>query len=895
MSVTAIVAKSSTIEIPAILMEFVQNAKSFLVSEALRKIVKGKAEELRKEDIENLKTDIEKISKNLERLSKQNIEFDKRISEFVSQLIESDGFNKSIEGNSNLKSQIGKLKVEVLMKLEKIYEEITILTAINLPKIESLLEKGIDKEPEFFRNAGPIWTDFDNDFVYKSPEVNKVIKELENEDLIVIKGKPASGKSVILRNIGYELAKRNADIYYIELKKFLQSFTNEISKISHGYIIVDDAHLNIDLVEYLIVNRPRAKVIIASRDIDIERIKGLEYKFTEFLEKGILVEAENLARGLVDHYEKSRGKIPSGIKRKLSESNLWMLAWQLIAYAEYKSVDHEKVFEAVRKHIEQIKNVYGPGSIRNPENALLPLAIFYRHEIPVRKPFIEEFADDETVEKLLALSEISMFSLEGKDYLSLHHSEVAEIYLKVFLYFTDFGKDVKNRIDKCYEEKFGNVKLVSKLWVLKPISIYLRKYPEETTNILPKVWHVSGNYCWMYLRGIISRNFDDIVLGLNTERYISKIDWSLNLLDRDLKDKLIELLDPQELIRKVNSENDIEKIANLLMEINDCDTFRERVSEYINPKVLFEKIKEDDNIKSVLWFLYSLANTLENSNLRIPKTVWKKMKIYKLEDLVKRVLSQEDINDISLLLLYVFSLDKSKAFSILNTSTFREFFENLMRNGDISDIRDFLLAIDPKLLNKIVSQVGVDAFVNRIIESLTERKLFKGFGFYLGDMADLFHSISNANMTVLKRILRNLDADLLTNDLNEEESSWVIASFISAVSIANRDLSISILRNISKTSFNEFTNKIKAEGEEGFSTIQWCISELAEASEVFARKVVKNIGKNWFLKVILQEEDLEKVVDLIRTLYGIDGKFAYEVLNTLDSERRNYVIEALED
>ena len=433
--------------IPGIALELVKQMGSFATSQLLSNLIKGKSKEIKPKDLESIKNEIQVLSDKIETILSKNISLNNEIIEFVSQLVASKEFKDIIARNKKLEAEIGRLRSEIMIKFEQLREEISVITSVKLAKIDDILEKDSCKDPEFFRNAGPNWIDFEKGFVYERSEVNKIIKELKNKDIVVIKGSPASGKSVILRNIGYKLTNEGADVYYIDLGKFLENQVGEISKISQGYIIVDNVHLNINFIEHLLVTKPKAKVIMASRDVDVEKINGPDYKFTEFLRKAILIEGEKSARGIVHLYEQKMGEMPLRTRQKLTYNNLWILAWELMAYSEYKSIEHEKVLEKVRKYIERVKNFYVPNNIKNPEDVLLPLSIFYKYEIPVRKPFITEFADEDTIDKLLTLNEISMFSLNTKDYLTLHHSEIAEIYLKLKL------SDLFNSIKSYYFSK----------------------------------------------------------------------------------------------------------------------------------------------------------------------------------------------------------------------------------------------------------------------------------------------------------------------------------------------------------------------------------------------------------------------------------------------------------
>ena len=65
---------------------------------------------------------------------------------------------------------------------------------------------------------------------------------------MIIKGEPASGKSVVLRNVGYELANNGEKVYIIELKQEKPP-REEIMKLENCYLFIDDVHLDPFFVE----------------------------------------------------------------------------------------------------------------------------------------------------------------------------------------------------------------------------------------------------------------------------------------------------------------------------------------------------------------------------------------------------------------------------------------------------------------------------------------------------------------------------------------------------------------------------------------------------------------------------------------------------------------------
>ena len=77
-----------------------------------------------------------------------------------------------------------------------------------------------------------------------------------------------------------------------------------------------------------------------------------------------------------------------------------------------KTLFVKKIKDYARKDLKD-------SGVENAEDVLLPLSVFYKYEIPLRKEFVEELSDHENIGKLLELNEIRNFEKAGFEYLSL--------------------------------------------------------------------------------------------------------------------------------------------------------------------------------------------------------------------------------------------------------------------------------------------------------------------------------------------------------------------------------------------------------------------------------------------------------------------------------------------
>jgi hypothetical protein len=128
-------------------------------------------------------------------------------------------------------------------------------------KGENVLGKEGASEPKIFREQGPLWIDFQRGMVATGAFqllLTKQGKELRFDDLfknhqVIILAPPASGKSVLLRYICYELCTRKNSVYFVELKRDKSQIVKIIDDLAKAdwsqledvvYFLVDDVHLD---------------------------------------------------------------------------------------------------------------------------------------------------------------------------------------------------------------------------------------------------------------------------------------------------------------------------------------------------------------------------------------------------------------------------------------------------------------------------------------------------------------------------------------------------------------------------------------------------------------------------------------------------------------------------
>lgn len=543
----------------------------------------------------------EELIKELKELSESQF---KEIGEVVGVSVE---YLKDIQGIALYTFEELRADHEEIIALLRHLIEIQ-TTEITIPTIQSALRKGETLEGDFFKKE-PEWIDFEKGFVVERREVVELIKKLENDNIQLVLGEPASGTSVILKNIGFKLANENNKVYVVELKKHswdeVKRYFDDIFKIKDGkaVFIVDDAHLYLSDCESLVrefKNRIlQAKLIIGSREIRERHPK--EVSEFEYLSKTDIY-AEDVTEKMIKRFlERKYGFSDERIKtvsKNLEEykKDLWHLSWALKAYnPEKDSVKAEEIYDKVK---DTIRNM-SPGA----EDAFLPLSVFFRFEIPVERNFLEEQLkiEGDEINKLIENSEIIETEEIGRNrMLSLIHSSVAELYFGAYQRYPDFGRRTKKKI------------------------------------LNQRVEDLEYRLFYKYMTSTDPRNAVDVMIHLGDV-------WSNEEGGITLRKKLIEDDKIQGLIKEgIEQEENVEKIGFcvLVIAIASEEVAREIVNR-INIDTLLLKIKQEEDLGKIGFCVGSIVDSNKEVGLKLFDSVL--LKIEKEEDVGKIGLCVRDI------------------------------------------------------------------------------------------------------------------------------------------------------------------------------------------------------------------------------------------------------------
>lgn len=539
--------------------------------------------------------------------------------------------------------------------------------------IQSVLRKGETKEGAFFKNE-PEWVDFEQFFIVERKEVGDIINRLEKDKVQLVLGAPASGKSIILKNVGFKLA--NKKVYFMELKKHPQDeiklILEDILRIrdENTILIIDDAHLELSYCERLakaFKSRGKGNLIIGSREtseITEEHPKeGAEYELLSELSKtGIHIQAEVAAEKMIRTFLETQYYFDDDLIQTISDdlneykNDLWILSWALKSYNKDKEcVDKDEIYGNIATSIKKIKVGKYKESI-NAENVLLPLSIFYRHEIPIERYFLEEQLDIEEniIIQLIGLQEIA----EKNKMLSLHHPSDAELYFRVYQWFPDLGRKIKRTIlNGKDEEELEYYLFYRYLTTADPKNavdavISLGKDKEEMGGKILIKELIKINKIQQNINRGIEKEKDIIKVG----KCISMVAW------RGGEDglKLIDNINVKALSLKIDNEDDIEKIKMFLlnMGLTNEDIARKLV-ENLDIQALSLKIETEDDIIVILSLLSLIAKASEEVGLKLVESI-------NLKNLSDKIEIKNDLKKIELYMSLIAKARKSIAEKIIN-------------------------------------------------------------------------------------------------------------------------------------------------------------------------------------------------------------------------------------
>ncbi|RJS71838.1 DUF4062 domain-containing protein [Methanophagales archaeon] len=416
-----------------------------------------------------VKNDEDTVRKREERL--------KKLLEKIKHEVTYKDFKDAEELKAHVKDRLRALWHEKFKGKGKEFEKSGILAKFGGEKV---LRKERSLKSEIFRQQGPLWIDFQEKkvatdvFKTLSTEQGEEVafEELLNAQYALLLAPPASGKSVLLRYICYELCKQEKKVLFIELKsKYQKSVVEKIIEDSKTgkiewsalendiYFLIDDVHLDpnlsIEFFEMLNYHMDNPHIVMAGRDISSHDLDSLKREVRKMDGLEVKLDANVLSQSIYQHFIEIWNKENSGdLKVQYDDvshyaSDLWFFARALQAYAKGKR-DEKGIFENLRED-----------TLYYHEKApcvLLALANFYAFELPVDELKFKEILLKNGLKSFLEVDYDELLNILIKNgvvlremgYLWLPHSSLANLYIKSSD-LTSFGSQIIDHFGR-----FGN-------------------------------------------------------------------------------------------------------------------------------------------------------------------------------------------------------------------------------------------------------------------------------------------------------------------------------------------------------------------------------------------------------------------------------------------------------
>jgi len=518
-----------------------------------------------------------------------------------------------------------------------------------------------ERKEEFFRIMGPIEIDFTKGIIFRRNEVDLIIKKIKENRIHIIRGPPASGKTVLARNICYEL-NRLFNIYWLDMDDLIDDTANVYSEIlrlnrSNSLIVLENGHKSIkkleNLIDYFTKNTKTIKMLITARNDDgetkftrkIAQIIGYENYCTK-------INASDVANSLIEFYSSRFGKIIDQDRDKFTpfEDDLWLLSYLFKAYVDKGEIDENIICEKVREDLIEYDGRIGIGasdiilliSWITQNSAILP-EVYERESnyIPIDDFFLIDKLgyDHATVSSLTRLGIIKKVN-EGY---WCWHTSLSRIYIKT----AEVYPSLLLRINSKFKEILGD-SFDEDLDIDENINIchaYLRIHPEHTHSILS----ITG------CSGLLLMKWENILNNLDTR----------DLIYTSLRKSNLEQI------------NSIIHIINIFGFMKDQDILYRELIDELGPDRVKDKLRGCRNPKELVRYAYLFY--------RMDKEVGAKI-IDEFEDEIIKNINELDHWVIGDILLFIFEISPHLSEIIIGDRSFEDYLKSL----NLIDLTKFL-------------------------------------------------------------------------------------------------------------------------------------------------------------------------------------------------------------
>lgn len=418
-----------------------------------------------------------------------------------------------------------------------------------LQPIKDVLAIGEEAAPVWFRKTGPVASDFDAGIVFSRQELLETLKSLVHQNSVcLLEGTSATGKSVLVKNLAYNLYQSDGTpVYYFscdEDRDFHWTCLLEEIRSVRGVIVIEDIHLATDKIQSICTRLKGENIphVLFTARTSVPHSQREKYDDLTKLPNRKLQPFEDVD-GIIDHYVKCKSlsrlskKTRQAIK-KVSSASFWLLAYALEGYARSEGRGHAQEWLAtgVQEDLEELAKLKEPYAYQYPK-ILVALSPLYKNEVLTEQGYLlkEGFGfNEQALGALARRGEITRRrTSQGHVFYGLPHSGLADAYW-------EHGMEYRNSLGLPEYESFIYAYAVSD--ACNGLEAVDSGRPDERVNVLRRLYETG-----------------DIVGVVEREKSLSRI--TLWVTDTGRKPHLAKALRRQDLLeviaRKLDESDDI--------------------------------------------------------------------------------------------------------------------------------------------------------------------------------------------------------------------------------------------------------------------------------------------------------------------------------------------------
>jgi len=311
----------------------------------------------------------------------------------------------------------------------KYLQEIIHVLRINTPDNP---KRSPDKS-EWFRKTGPIAIDFLHKKVFRREKKLKELKSLVlNNSFSILEGIAATGKTVLVRNLAWDLHKKER-VYYFEYREFdVDILATEINAVQ-GIVIIEDIHLEPQSFQllYSLYDNEHSHILLTTRPSFREKLHSRKVNLSEL--PTISLEPFDNVDEIIGYYSRRHQRLPWSDEdryaiKSVSSESFWLLAYALEGYMKKEAKGNSKDWleVGVKDDLRDLEN----SCISSPQ-VLVALSPLYLHEVLTAEDYLLDKLgfDYEVLKQLVQIGEITHQKTDGGIvYYGLPHSALADAY-----------------------------------------------------------------------------------------------------------------------------------------------------------------------------------------------------------------------------------------------------------------------------------------------------------------------------------------------------------------------------------------------------------------------------------------------------------------------------------